>query len=178
MRVVSGSRRGTKLYSPEGLYTRPTLDRVKEALFSALTPYIPAARVLDAFAGSGALGIEALSRGCSECTFVDNSHAALEIVRKNLELTRLMPLSHVVCDDAIKALSKFDMPFDLVFLDPPYESALMAEAMEIISSKKLLSSGGVMVLEWDSARPDVPEGFETIREKRYGRVNITLVRGI
>lgn len=177
MRVISGSARGLKLLSLEGLDTRPTLDRVKEALFSMLTPYINQAVVLDLFAGSGALGIEALSRGSREAVFVDMLPSAMEIVKKNVSLARLTERSSFHQKNALDYLKHSDKVFDIIFLDPPYQGGLYENCLQTILKNNLIDKDGIIVLEWDSelSRPPVPEQFEILKERRYGRVMLTLL---
>ena len=177
MRVISGSARGLKLVSLDSLATRPTLDRVKEALFSILSPYISGASVLDLFAGSGALGIEALSRGAKEAVFVDSLPAALDIVKKNASSARVDGRSVFRLSDALKFLKNSRDRYDIVFLDPPYSSGLYKPSLELICENSLLERNGIVVLEWDSSAqaPDIPPYFAPIKERRYGRVALTLV---
>lgn len=177
MRVISGSARGLKLLSSEGLDTRPTLDRVKEALFSMLTPYINQAVVLDLFAGSGALGIEALSRGSKEAVFVDMLPSAMEIVKKNVSLARVTERSSFYQKNALDYLRQSDKVFDLIFIDPPYKGELYEKCLNAIYENKLINQDSIIVLEWDSElnRPAVPAQFEVLKERRYGRVMITLL---
>ena len=178
MRVISGSARGLKLASPEGLDTRPTLDRVKEALFSILAPELRGAAVLDLFAGSGALGIEALSRGGERAVFVDKSAAAREIIAKNLEASRLRQRARVVAGDALDYLRGCGDSFDIIFLDPPYGGGLYERALGLIAEKRLLAAGGAAAVEWDEAggEPDFPKEFAREKDRRYGRVRITVLR--
>lgn len=177
LRVISGSARGLKLLSLDGLDTRPTLDRVKEALFSMLTPYLNGAVVLDLFAGSGALGIEALSRGSIEAVFVDMLPSAMDIVKKNVSLARFTERSSFYGKNALDYLRQCDKTFDLVFLDPPYKGELYENCLTAIYENKLMNKDGIIVLEWDStlSRPPVPTQFEILKERRYGRVMVTLL---
>lgn len=177
LRVISGSARGLKLLSLDGLDTRPTLDRVKEALFSMLTPYLNGAVVLDLFAGSGALGIEALSRGSDEAVFVDMLPSAMDIVKKNVSLARFTERSSFYGKNALDYLRQCDKTFDLVFLDPPYKGELYEKCLTAIYENKLMNKDGIIVLEWDStlSRPPVPTQFEILKERRYGRVMVTLL---
>ncbi|MBR5535363.1 MAG: 16S rRNA (guanine(966)-N(2))-methyltransferase RsmD [Clostridia bacterium] len=177
MRVISGSARGLKLSSLDGLDTRPTLDRVKEALFSMLTPYINQATVLDLFAGSGALGIECLSRGSSDAVFVEMNHSAMDIVKKNVASARLTDKSAFHCKNALEYLKTSDKTFDLIFLDPPYQGGLYEKCLNSIYENSLLNPEGIIILEWDSenAPPSIPSQFEVLKQRRYGRVMITFV---
>ncbi len=177
MRVISGSARGLKLISLDSLDTRPTLDRVKEALFSMLTPYIYDANVLDLFAGSGALGIEALSRGAKSVAFVDFSSDAMRIVRENVSRARFSDNATFHLKKATEYLKSCSEKFDLVFLDPPYSGNFYEESLSLLYSEHLLSDNAVVSVEWDSAlsSPVIPPCYEILKEKRYGRVMITLL---
>lgn len=177
MRVISGTARGLKLISPEGLDTRPTLDRVKEALFSMLAPRLRGAVVLDLFAGSGALGLEALSRGSERAVFADNSKEARAAVLKNLEKARLSHKADFVYGDAVSFLRSCTESFDLIFMDPPYEGGLYEKTLELIAERGLLSPDGIIYVEWDEGvgEPDFPDCFIREKDRHYGRVHITLL---
>lgn len=177
MRVIAGSARGLKLSSLDGLDTRPTLDRVKEALFSMLTPYLYDAHVLDLFAGSGALGIEALSRGAESAVFVDSLPSAMEIIKANVSRASFSERSSFYLKKAAEYIAICDKSFDIVFLDPPYSGNLYEECLIKLYEAKCLSPECVIVLEWDSelSRPPVPSCYEVLKEKRYGRVMVTLL---
>lgn len=177
MRVISGSARGLKLLSLEGDNTRPTLDRVKEALFSMLTAYIPYANVLDLFAGSGALGIEALSRGADRCVFVDALPQAMDIVKANAAKARVAEKSAFHTVNALSYLNSCEDKFDIVFLDPPYHGNLYEDCLTKLYENSLIKKDSVLVMEWDSEteKPHVPPFYEVIRERKYGRVMLTLL---
>lgn len=178
MRVISGTARGLGLLSPEGEDTRPTLDRVKEALFSMLTPYVGGAEALDLYAGSGALGIEALSRGAERAVFVEKARAAEAVLRANLQKARLEARAEVVRADAPGYLAACGRSFSLILLDPPYGGGLYEKTFDAILEKHILAPDGVMAVEWDAAvhEPVFPDGLERFRDRRYGRVHITLLR--
>lgn len=178
MRVISGTARGLNLVSPEGLSTRPTLDRVKEALFSMLMPYLRDANVLDLFAGSGALGIEALSRGAEKAVLVDSSRAAAAAVKTNVEKARFTDRAVFVQSDALAFLRRSDESFSVIFIDPPYNGGLYEQAFNLILQRDMLLPGAVMAVEWDEAvhSPIFPPELERIRDRNYGRVHITLLR--
>lgn len=180
MRVVSGSARGLKIVAPEGVDTRPTLDRVKEALFSMLTPYVRGAAALDLFAGSGALGIEALSRGAEKAVFVDNSFAALSAAKTNAERAKLSEKSRFELKSSLDYLSLCREEFSLIFIDPPYGGGLYEKALSLIAEKGVLKKDGIICVEWDDGvgEPNFPECFFRERDRRYGRVHITLLRRI
>lgn len=177
MRVISGTARGRKLVSPEGNQVRPTLDRVKEAVFNMLAFSVQDVSVLDLFAGSGGLGVEALSRGAARAVFVDASEASLRVVRENLALTRLEEKAACVCSDFLTYLSGQRESFDLIFLDPPYAGGYLEPALLKIREKRLLAQNGLVVCELDSAEnPDCPEGYVLIRNKKYGKARILLMK--
>lgn len=178
MRVISGSARGLTLRSPKGMDIRPTLDHVKEAVFSMLTPFLPCGKVLDLFAGSGAFGIEALSRGCGRGVFVDNSPDSTALIKDNLLRARLLERALVVQEDVFDYLTNAKEPFDIVFLDPPYRLDFYGEALRLLTQKNLLTVGAIAVAEWDNnvLSPVFPPSFEILRDKRYGRVSITVLR--
>lgn len=172
MRIISGKARGTKLFTLDGLHTRPTLDRVKEPLFSIIGTEINEANILDLFAGSGALAIEALSRGAKSAVLCDNSKEAIQIINKNLEKTKLH--AEVINNDFVKCLSKLQgRQFDIIFLDPPYETDYIEKAINKILECNLLSENGLIVAETDNQ--DKIKKIEnldiTIKDiRRYGRV--------
>lgn len=175
MRIISGKARGTKLFAPEGLDTRPTLDRVREAVFSMIFTRTDGARVLDLFAGSGAMGLEALSRGAVAADFVDIAPKACECVRKNLEKTHLEG-AKVVNTDFKNFLSNCTEGYDIIFLDPPYEAGYYSAALDIIKERSLLNVDGIVVLE--CAKPDGFDcrGFEIYRQRKYGKAAVYLLQ--
>lgn len=181
MRVIGGSRRGMKLRTAPGRETRPTADRVKEALFDIIAADVPGARVLDLFAGSGALGIEALSRGAASAVFVERSPRALAALRANLEHTRFLEVATVIPGDAFRTLARLGREgaqFDLVFVDPPYAAALGPRCLQALADENLLAPGGLVVVEHE-ALEDMPEHVENLsrtRSARYGRTALTFFR--
>lgn len=175
MRVISGSLRGLKLDSLPGLDTRPTLDRVKEALFSMLFDRVTDSVGLDLFAGSGGLGIELLSRYGKECTFVDESQDALNVVRSNIRKAHLESVSQVVHSDAIAFLNRTDKKYDIIFLDPPYASGLYTDVLSVIKARGLLAAGGLIVCECDANFVLSPEGYSILKDKKYGKVRVYLL---
>ena len=176
MRVITGSAKGRRLRTLEGLATRPTTERTKEGIFSALQFELEGRRVLDLFAGSGQLGIEALSRGASFCVFVDASREACDVVKDNLRETRLTAQGRVICSDAVEFLRAPGDPYDVVFLDPPYAAGLLPAVLEGCAPR--VRDGGVIVCESDDGTP-LPErvgDFTVSREYRHGRVHLTFYR--
>lgn len=178
MRVIAGKVRGLKLNTPEGINTRPTLDRVKEAVFSMLLPYFNGAVILDLFAGSGALGIEALSRGAAKAYFVDNSQEALNCVQKNVSAAKFESDTIIKKMPADIFLNSCNEKFDIIFLDPPYSQNLYTSILQKISDRELLSKDGVIVVEWDyeSGFSNEEQNFEVFKEKKYGRVGISILK--
>lgn len=176
MRVVSGSARGGKLQPVPGMNTRPTTDRVKENVFNLIQDYVRDARVLDLFAGTGQLGIEALSRGAAHCDFVEQNKTAYNIVCKNTKTARVDSRSTVHCGEATRYLSHAPKrAFDLIFLDPPYGGRLLENALSTIETFDILSADGIIICE--SAVEDAfVHGFEVVRERRYGATMITVLR--
>ncbi len=176
MRVITGTARGCRLETPAGEATRPTTEKVKEALFSAIQFDLPAKRVLDLFAGSGQLGIEALSRGAAYCVFVEKNNKTADIVRRNLQAARLADKAQVVTADALGFLARTADTFDVIFLDPPYASSLLLPALENAAAK--LNAGGVIVCESDEGftLPDTVGTLAIHRTYQYGRIHITVYR--
>lgn len=174
MRVVSGSLRGLKLQPVPGMNTRPTTDRVKESVFNIIQTRVRGARVLDLFAGTGQLGIEALSRGAAWCDFVECNRAAFATVKKNIMAARLGDRAQLHNTDADKfiAYAKKDA-YDLIFLDPPYGGRILSKALSAIETFDILSTNGIIICE--SAVEDVfTSGFETVKTYRYGATLITV----
>ena len=173
MRVITGTARGRRLREPEGMAIRPTTDSVKEAIFNTIQFDIEGRRVLDLFAGTGQLGIEALSRGARECVFVDESTAAVKLIRENLKTCRLE--GTVLQTDAIGYLNQ-GQKFDLIFLDPPYDTMLVEKALQTVAKSDILTKGGIIVCETrrEKALPDMPVPYVLRREKCYGKIKLTL----
>ena len=181
MRIISGTARGLKLQSLEGSDTRPTLDNVKEAIFSMLFYKCRDARVLDLFAGSGALGIEALSRGACEAVFVDANSKACSVIKTNLEKSRLASGAAVFNTDAKKYLEtagKSGQKFDVIFLDPPYALGLLDEVLDLIEKNNLLNSEGLIVCEFDNGTNVDIKNFKLVKDKRYGRVCVSILEAL
>ena len=177
MRVIAGLRRGLKLKSPEGLGTRPTTDRVKESVFNLIQFQFPTERALDLFAGSGALGIEALSRGTSYCDFVDADHNAVTLVKENLSSAHFEGPAGVHTMTADSFLAKAIIPYDVIFLDPPYNKGLLAPVIQSIYERGLLSDGGILVVETEKGGESVPDQYYPIKKSvAYGKTVITLLQ--
>lgn len=173
MRVITGSARGRKLEQLSGEEVRPTTDRVKEAVFSIIQFNIQGRRFLDLFAGSGQMGIEALSRGAKEAVFVDNRRESVETVRRNLKSTGLEKNSRVVPMDSVSYLTLNREPFDIVFLDPPYGIGLLQAALS--KTEKIMNKGGIIICEspYTEELPKQLDEFILYREYKYGKIKIT-----
>ncbi|MBQ9458480.1 MAG: 16S rRNA (guanine(966)-N(2))-methyltransferase RsmD [Oscillospiraceae bacterium] len=176
MRVITGSARGRRLGELKGKETRPTAGKVKEGVFSALQFDIEGRRVLDLFAGTGQMGIEALSRGASSCVFVDRRTDAVRLVRDNLELCGVADKAQVVCADAMGYLSSVRAKFDLVFLDPPYADDVLERALAHIARFDILTPRGIIVAECpaDKKLPELSAPYGIYREYRYGKIKVTV----
>ncbi len=177
MRIISGTLRGSKLFTLEGENTRPTLDRVKEALFSKINFDLPEAVVLDLFSGSGALALEAISRGAKKAYLCDSSRDAIKIIKKNIEKTRTNDKTFLLNFDYKKALENFKndkIKFDIVFLDPPYKTDFAEDSTRIILENNMLAENGIIILETDNKEKVINKldtKFIKIKDiKRYGRV--------
>ena len=173
MRVISGKSRGTSLYSLEGNHTRPTTDRVKESMFSIINFNIPDSIVLDLFSGSGALGIEAISRGAKKCYFVESSKQAADIVKKNIEKTNSGENAVLKIMDFKSFLTSVDEKFDVILLDPPYNKKMCDEAMEIIYERRLLNDGGVIMCETEYNEV-ITTQFTKKKEYKYGKTMLSV----
>ncbi|AOH54174.1 16S rRNA (guanine(966)-N(2))-methyltransferase RsmD [Peribacillus muralis] len=179
MRVVSGTCKGRPLKAVPGTGTRPTTDKVKESIFNMIGPYFEGGLVLDLFAGSGGLGIEALSRGMDKAIFVDRDYKANQTVKTNLELCKFSDRAEVYKNDserALKALVKREMAFELIFLDPPYKKQKLMEIVEEIHKHRLLSDNGYIVCEHghDVTLPESVGSFTVRRKEVYGVIAVTI----
>ncbi len=184
MRIVAGKFRGAMLVAPKGDATRPTSDRVREALFNILEHGIEdfdieGARVLDLFAGTGALGLEALSRGAKYALFIDDAAEARGLIRRNIENLQLTGIAKIWRRGATKLGPAGNVDaFDLVFLDPPYGKGLGEEALKSVHEGGWIGTGGIAVFEEQAhAEIDVPEGFEELDRRVYGDTQIIFLRG-
>ena len=173
MRVITGTARGRRLKTPENYDIRPTTDNVKESLFNVLQFDIEGRRVLDLFAGTGQLGIECLSRGAASATFVDKDRKAVAIVKDNLKTCGLKGTG--VQGDALSFLAE-GRRFDLIFIDPPYDSGLYLPVLERINSVDILSDGGIIVCETrrETELPEMRAPYRKGREYAYGKVKLCL----
>ena len=178
MRVITGKARGVQLKTPDGMLTRPTTDRVKEALFSILQFDLPGAKVLDLFGGTGQLGIEALSRGAASAVFVDSRREACQLIRSNLKKTHLEPYASVVQSDYLEYLNRCRERFDLILLDPPYAEVFLENSIKRITEIDILQSNGIIAAERPLGK-ELPwefQGFTRSRDYKYGKILLTLYR--
>ena len=172
MKVTSGIRKGAILSASPDLSVRPTTDKVKQSVFNMIQFEIADKYVLDLFAGSGAMGIEALSRGAKHCTFVDINP---EFVKKNIQKLRFEDISQIIRSDYLDFLRKCDRQFDLVFLDPPYEKKMVDAALMQLVDNRLLKPSAIVVWECDEKETVcIPECIEIIKERTFGRVQIRI----
>ena len=178
MRVITGRARGVQLKTPDGLLTRPTTDRVKEALFSIINFEIPGAKVLDLFGGTGQLGIEALSRGAQSAVFVDAREDACKLIKENLKRTKLEGEGRVVRSDYLDYLSRCREQYNIIFLDPPYAEVFLENALKRITEIDILQSDGIIVTERPLGK-DLPwefDGFVRSKDYKYGKTLLTIYR--
>lgn len=178
MRVITGKARGVALKTPDGMLTRPTSDRVKEALFSVIQFDIPGAVVLDLFGGTGQLGIEALSRGAKRAVFVDHQAKACDLIKENLRRTKFTSDAQVVRVDYLEYLKRTREKFNIVFLDPPYAEIFLENALKCITEIDILQSNGIIVTErpLEKELPYEFPGYVRSRDYKYGKTLITLYR--
>lgn len=186
MRIITGSAKGKRLVTLEGDATRPTSDRIKEAMFSSIQFDIEGRRVLDLFAGCGQLGLEALSRGAASVMFIDSSADAIAVVKKNIAATGFSDKCRTLISDYRNYIRKAggkSVPFDLVFLDPPYAMEACTDALVRLVKEELLAPGAIVVAECGEELlvPERAGRFEVLKSTRYGKktgIEILLFRGL
>lgn len=181
MRVISGKVKGSRLIAPNNMNVRPTTDRIKEAIFSSIQGYIEGSTVLDLFAGTGSLGIEALSRGASKVYFADNSKDSIAIINENLMKTKLEQQSEVLFMDAKLAMNKIareGVELDVVFLDPPYGKDILESIMTELIDSKLVKNDTIIITEHekDISLKDKMKSFYKFKEKKYGKIIISFFK--
>lgn len=172
MHIISGKYRGKKLKGFEVDGTRPTMDRVKESLFGMIQSYVGDSRILDLFAGSGALGLEAISNGAREAYLVDNNIEAIKVIRDNIK--NMDDDIKVIKSDYKKFLKETNEKFDIIFLDPPYRKGLMGKALRVIEERDLLNEGGLVVCEYEY--DDFKTNLDLFKEKSYGFKKIKIFK--
>ena len=180
MRVITGKSRGVQLKTPDGMLTRPTADRVKEACFSIINFDIPGAKVLDLFGGTGQLGIEALSRGAKSAVFVDAREEACKLIRENLKRTKLEQDAKVIRSDYLDYLKRCREQYNIIFLDPPYAEVFLENALKRITEIDILQTDGIIVTErpLEKELPWEFEGYTRSRDYKYGKTLITIYRKV
>ena len=174
MRVISGKYKGKKILGFDTNGTRPTMDRVKESLFSTIQNYLKNSVFLDLFAGSGSIGIEALSNGADKCYFVDNGKDILKILNSNL---KDIDNSKIINKDYILALNYFkdnNIKFDIIYIDPPYHLKLANQALDLIKKLDLLKSGGIVIIEYEEEM--ISDIYPVLKNKKYGKTNIKILK--
>lgn len=181
MRIITGMAKGRALLTPEGLETRPTSERAKEAIFSMLQFELEGRRILDLFAGSGQMGLEAVSRGAASAVLVDRSPKAFGVLEKNIAKTGLSAQCRAVCADYADFLARSRETFDIVFLDPPYAGGVMGNALRMLYDEGHLSSVAVLVCESDvrdilQEEPGLAMRYEVQKLAKYGIAQVTLLR--
>jgi len=180
MRVITGKARGVQLKTPEGLLTRPTADKVKEACFSIINFDIPGAKVLDLFGGTGQLGIEALSRGAESAVFVDAREDACKLIRENLKRTKMEQQGRVIRSDYMDYLKRCKEKFNIIFLDPPYAEVFLENALNRITEIDILQSNGIIITERPLGK-ELPwefEGYIRSKDYKYGKILLTIYRKV
>jgi 16S rRNA (guanine966-N2)-methyltransferase len=184
MRIVSGALKGRRIVTPPGEATRPTSDRARQAVFNILehAPWsdgLGGARVIDLFAGSGAMGLEALSRGAAACAFVESDRAACDAIQANIAAMGQQGVGRLLRRDAAALGPCAEEPFDLAFLDPPYAKGLGEKALAALAAGGWLQPGALVVLERGAAEPPIrPEGYEVLDVRRYGAASVSFMRSL
>lgn len=177
-RIIAGEKRGTQILAPQGLDTRPTTDRVREALFGSIQFEISGAVILDLFAGSGALGLEALSRGAKESVFCDRYDDPVKIIKKNIARLGYHNRAKVLKNDYIHAIKVFQntKKFDIVFIDPPYRSGYYDDVFKRLAEQEVLASGALLIAESEKPIEIGIDGYVRYKNKKYGRTHLTFFR--
>lgn len=181
MRIISGKARGTKLYTLEGMNTRPTLDRVKESIFNIIQNEIDGAKVLDLFAGSGAIGLEFLSRGAKEAVLCDKSKEAIEVIRKNINKIHMEEKTKVFNTDFETCLEKIkNQQFDIIYLDPPYATNYIVKSLKKIIEFGIITKDSTIIIETDDEKRILKEienlEIEIVDKRKYGRATIIFLK--
>ena len=182
MRIIGGIARGSKLYTLDGLDTRPTLDRVRESLFNILQNDIKDAIVLDLFAGSGAIALESISRGAKKAVICDKNKKAIEVIKKNIDKLRMNDKVKIEFTDYEDFLNTSNEIFDFIYIDPPYNTSYISKSIQIINKRNLLSENGIIVAETDEAERIIKEirdlqiGINIYDTRKYGRARLMFMR--
>lgn len=180
MRIISGSARGTKLYTLEGLTTRPTLDRVKESIFNIIQGYLKDAIFLDLFSGSGAIGLEAISRGAKKAILCDKSKEAIQVINKNIIKTHSEDKVQVYNEDFMKCLQNIKEKLDIIYIDPPYQTNYIYEALKSLQSLKIIDKNTNIILETDNDKRILNDiktlDYEITDIRKYGIAYIIFLK--
>ena len=176
MRIIAGELKGRRLVAPSDNRVRPTTDKVKEAIFSMIARYIPDSIVVDLFAGTGNLGLEAISRGAERVYFVDKDKASIAMVRENVKHCKAEEKSVILWSDFKSAFKKINEKADVIFLDPPYDAGYMEDCFSIIAESKILANDGIIVAEHSSKEmlAEKLSGMTLSKSKRYGRISVSI----
>lgn len=176
MRVITGKARGRSLETLKGDDVRPTTDKVKEAIFSAIQFELEGRHFLDLFSGCGQMGIEALSRGCATATFIDRSKTAIKVIERNLSVTNLKQFARVYNADSVNFISNSAQEYDIVFLDPPYNKGILQEVMPLVAQR--MKKTGVIICE-SALNDEILQkyyNFTLDRERTYGKIKVSIYR--
>ena len=182
MRIIGGLARGTKLYTLEGLDTRPTLDRVRESLFNIMQDNIKDSVVLDLFAGSGAIALESISRGAKKAVLCDKNKKAIEIINKNVQKLRIQDKVKIAFTDYENFLNTANEKFDFIYIDPPYNTNFISTSIKIINDRNLISKDGIIVAETDEEQrikkeiADLQINIKIYDTRKYGRARLMFMR--
>lgn len=182
MRIIGGLARGTKLFTLEGLNTRPTLDRVRESIFNIIQNDIKDSVVLDLFAGSGAVGLESISRGAKKAVLCDKSKEAIEIINKNVKKLRMEEKVQILCIDYENLLKNTQEQFDLIYIDPPYNTNYVSNSIKLINDRDLLTKDGIIIAETDEEERIKAEidnlklSINIYDTRKYGRARLIFMR--
>ena len=176
MRIIAGELKGRRLKTPDDNRVRPTTDKVKEAVFSMISPYLYDSVAVDLFAGTGNLGLEAISRGARQVYFADKDRRSIALIKENTTYCKVEDRSVILWSDYRDALAKIRGPVDIIFLDPPYGSGFLEDALETIASCGILSDEGIVVAE-HGIEENLPDSFgalSAIKKKKYGKIGISV----
>ena len=180
MRIIGGKARGTKLYTLEGLATRPTLDRVKESIFNIIQSKIYGSTFLDLFSGSGAIGLEAISRGAKKAILCDKSKEAINIIKKNIEKTHAENQVELCNTDFEECLKKISEQIDIIYIDPPYQTDYIQKALQIMQNSEFITEETKIILETDDEKRVLEQikdlKFEIIDKRKYGIAHIIFLQ--
>ena len=178
MRIISGEKRGLKLSTLDGNHTRPTKDNVREAIFSRFQFTIKGCKILDLFAGTGAMGLEALSRGAEKVIFVENDFKALQVLKKKILLAKYEEASNIYSIDVLRYLRDVQNKFDIIFLDPPYMDNYYNKVLDLIIERDILVQNGLVIVESKKNTLFLQESslFLMEKEKTYGKTTVTYLR--